>query len=69
MNQSVEEIVKGSYAKTGYAYQASMAVSDIGRQIRLVALVKDKKAIEEQLRKIEEGRARYREAIKDLRGD
>ncbi len=66
VNESVEQIARGNYAKTVNAYEASMAVSDIARQIRLVVLVKDKAVIREQLHKIEGGRARYREAIKNL---
>ncbi len=66
INESVEKIAKGSYAKTVYAYQASTAVSDIARQIRLIVLLKDDNAINVELKKIEEGRARYAAAIKNL---
>ncbi|HEX9022416.1 MAG TPA: MCP four helix bundle domain-containing protein, partial [Geobacteraceae bacterium] len=66
INGSVEEIAKGSYARTVNAFQASAAVSDIARQIRLVVLLKDENAIRAELKKIEEERARYREAIKNL---
>ncbi|HTP64942.1 MAG TPA: methyl-accepting chemotaxis protein [Geobacteraceae bacterium] len=66
VNEAAEEIARRDYAKTVYAYQASLAVSNIAREIRLVALVKDKKINNEQLQKIEGERTHYREAMKNL---
>jgi methyl-accepting chemotaxis protein len=66
INGSVEEIAKGSYAKTVYAFQASKAIDDVVASIRMLALLKDEKAIATEKQKIEEARGRYREAMAKL---
>ena len=66
INGSVKEIAKGSYVKSGYAYQASKALDDVVASIRMLALVKDEKTIATQKQKIEEARGRYREAMAKL---
>jgi methyl-accepting chemotaxis protein len=66
INGSVEEIAKGSYAKTVYAFQASKALDDVVASIRMLALVKDEKVIVTERQKIEEARGRYKEAMTKL---
>ena len=63
---SVKEIAKGSYVKTGYAFQASKALDDVVASIRMLALLKDEKTIATEKQKIEEARGRYREAMSKL---
>jgi methyl-accepting chemotaxis protein len=66
INGSVKEIAKGSYAKTVYAFQASKAIDDIVASVRMLALLKDEKAIAMEKQKIEEARGRYKDAMTKL---
>jgi len=66
VNQSVEEIAKGSYAKTVYAFQAHDAINDIAGSIRMIVILKDGNGAVLEKKKIEEARGRYREALKKL---
>jgi len=66
VNQSVEDIAKGSYSKTVYAFQADDAIKDITASIRMLALLKDGGHIAVEKQKIEDARGRYREALKKL---
>ena len=66
VNQSVEEIAKGSYVKTVYAFQASKALDDVAGSIRMLVLLKDGNSITLEKQKIEEARGRYREAMKKI---
>jgi methyl-accepting chemotaxis protein len=66
VNQSVEDIAKGSYLKTVYAFQASQALDDVVGSIKMIVLLKDGKSIEMEKQKIEAARGRYREAMKKL---
>jgi len=66
VNQSVEEIAKGSYAKTVSAFQASQALDDVVGSIKMLVLLKNEKDIEAEKQKIEAASGRYREAMKRL---
>jgi methyl-accepting chemotaxis protein len=66
VNESVEEIAKGSYAKTVYAFQAHDAINDIAGSIRMLVILKDGNGIVLEKQKIEAARERYREALKKL---
>jgi methyl-accepting chemotaxis protein len=66
VNESVEELTEGSYAKTVYAFRASKAIDDIVASIRMLVLVKDEKVIAMEKQKIEAARERYSEAMKHL---
>jgi len=66
INGSVKEIAKGSHAKTVYAFQASKAVDDVISSIKMLALLKEEKAIAMEKQKIEEARGRYKEAMAKL---
>ncbi|NVN89277.1 MAG: methyl-accepting chemotaxis protein [Desulfuromonadales bacterium] len=66
VNQSVEEIAKGSYLKTMYATQSDKALTDLQVSIRMLALLKDQDAIMKEKQKIDEARKRYREAMHNL---
>jgi methyl-accepting chemotaxis protein len=66
VNQSVEEIAKGSYAKTVYAFKAAQSLDDVAGNIRMLVLVKDGNGVAQVKQKIEEARGRYREAMKQL---
>jgi methyl-accepting chemotaxis protein len=66
VNQSVEDIAKGSYLKTVNAFQASQALDDVVGSIKMIVLLNDGKSIELEKQKIETARVRYREAMKKL---
>jgi len=66
VNESVEEIAKGSYIKTAYAFQASGEIQDIVASVRMLALLKDENAISREKQKIEAARIRYKEAMNKL---
>jgi len=66
INESVEEIAKGSYAKTVYSFQASKSLDEVVASIRMLVLLKDANAIKLEKGKIESARGRYREAMAKL---
>jgi methyl-accepting chemotaxis protein len=66
VNQSVEELAKGSYTKTAYAFQAHDAIKDISGSIRMLCILKDGNGIVLEKQKIEAARGRYRDALKKL---
>ena len=66
VNESVEEIAKGSYAKTVYAFQAHDAINDIAGSIRMLVILKDGNGVVLEKTKIEAARGRYGEALKKL---
>src|SRR5689334_17300254 len=66
VNESLEEIAGGSYAKTLYAVQAAKALDNIQSSIRMIVLVKEGHAIEDEKRKIDGYRANYKEAMTKL---
>lgn len=66
VNQSVEDLAKGSYAKTVYSFQASKAIDDVVASIRMLALLKNENAISSEKQKIEAARGSYREAMNKL---
>jgi methyl-accepting chemotaxis protein len=66
VNQSVEDIAKGSFAKTVYAFQAHDAINDIAGSIRMLVILKDRNGAVLEKQKIEAARGRYREALKKL---
>ncbi len=66
VNQSVEDIAKGSFAKTVYAFQAHDAINDIAGSIRMLVILKDGNGAVLEKQKIEAARGRYREALKKL---
>ncbi len=68
VNDSVEQIAKGSYAKTDYAFEASQALDDVAASIKMIALLKDEGAVAREKQKIEASRVRYREAMAKLEG-
>lgn len=66
VNQSVEEIAKGSYLKTMYASQADKAITEAQSSIRMLALLKNEDAIVKEKQKFDNSRKLYREAMKSL---
>lgn len=66
VNKSVEQIAKGNYMKTLYASQSAKALDDLQGSIRMLVLLRDENAIKTEKKKLEEARARYREAMKKL---
>ena len=66
LNDSVKDIAKGSHAKTVYAFQASKALDDVISSIKMVALLKDEKAIAAEKQKIVDARVHYKEAMAKL---
>ncbi len=66
VNESVEEIAKGSYAKTVYAFQASRALEDLARSLRMLVILRDSNSITREKLKIDEASGHYREAMKKL---
>lgn len=66
VNESVEEIAKGSYLKTVCSFKASRALDDVVASIRMLALLKNENAVNREKEKIEAARARYREAMEKL---
>jgi methyl-accepting chemotaxis protein len=66
VNQSVEQIAKGSYVKTAYAFQASKEIQDVVASVRMLALLKDENAINREKQKIEAARTHFKEAMNKL---
>ena len=66
VNASVEQIAKGNYSKTLWAFQASKALDDISGSIRMLVLLKDENTINNEKKNIDEARIRYQEAMKKL---
>jgi methyl-accepting chemotaxis protein len=66
VNGSVEHIATDDFAKTVHAFHAAKALDDLQGSIRMIALLKDPKAIENEKLKIEVARTKYREAMKRL---
>ena len=66
VNESVEEIAKGSYAKTVYAFQAHDAINEVAGSIRMLVILKDGNGAVLEKQKIEAASGHYREALKKL---
>lgn len=66
VNESVEEIAKGSYVKTVCSYEASKGIDDVVASIRILALLKDDNAINREKEKIEASKGHYMEAMNKL---
>jgi methyl-accepting chemotaxis protein len=66
VNESVKDIAADDYVKTVYAFQASKALENLSGAIRMIVLLKDENAIQIQKQKLEEARAKYREAMNKL---
>jgi methyl-accepting chemotaxis protein len=66
VNESVEQIAKGNYAKTVHASEAAKALDELQGCIRMLVLLKDQNAIIKEKQKLEESRSKYREAMKKL---
>jgi len=66
VNASVEQIAKGNYTRTLFAFQAAEALEDISGSTKMLVLLKDENAIGNEKKNIEGARTRYREAMKKL---
>lgn len=66
VHDSVEAITKGNYVKTVNASQASKALDDLSASIRMLVLLKEESALNDEKRKIEAARGRYAAAMKSL---
>jgi len=66
VNKSVEQIAKGDYTKTLHAVHAATAIDDLSSSTKMLVLLKDESSITREKQKIEECRARYKEAMKKL---
>jgi methyl-accepting chemotaxis protein len=66
VNESVEEIAKGSYNRTTYSFQASKGFDDAIASIRMLVILKDMNAMNLEKQKIETAMGRYSEAMNKL---
>ena len=67
VNNSVVEIANNSYIKTMYASQADNALTELQVSVRMLALLKDQRAIEQEKQKIEKFRKQFKEAMAKLK--